>query len=83
MSGYEITCANKNQNGLLTRVGGDNWSLGIQEAMTKLLSQQLRFYVQVDGTPTEVGIRGDGSETYLVLEPNGYPLHQLTSLQSC
>jgi hypothetical protein len=83
ITGYEITCANKNRNGLLVRLGGENWSMGIQDAVTKLVSQQIRFYLHVDGKPIEVGIRGDGSDSYLVLEPDGFPLHQIMDLQSC
>jgi hypothetical protein len=83
MAGYEITCANKNRIGLLVRIGGTNWSLSLQEALTKLLSQEIRFYLMVNGKPTEVGIRGEGTDAYLALEPDGYPLHRITDLQSC
>ncbi|MFN8371443.1 MAG: hypothetical protein U0694_00990 [Anaerolineae bacterium] len=83
MSGYEITCANKNPNGMLVRIGGDNWSMGIRDAVTKLISHQIRFYIRLDGSPLEIGIRGDGADAYLIVEPEGLPLHQVSQLQSC
>jgi hypothetical protein len=83
MTGYEITCVNKNRNGLLVRIGGENWSLGIYDAVTKLISQQIRFYIHADGNDIEIGIRGEGSDAYLALEPDGFPVHQLMDLQSC
>ena len=83
MSGLEITCVNKDQRGLITRIGGENWSLSIHEAITKLLSEQVRLYIRIEDTFAAVGVRGDGSESYLALEPDGFPLHDIASLQSC
>jgi hypothetical protein len=83
MSGLEITCANKDQRGMIIRIGGDNWSLGIHEAITKLLSQQLIVYVRFNDTFATVGVRGKGGDAFLALEPDGLPLHDLSSLPSC
>ena len=82
-SGLEITCINKDQRGLIIRIGGENWSLSIHEAITKLLSEQVRMYIRTDDAFATVGVRGDGAESYLVLEPDGFPLHNVASLQSC
>jgi hypothetical protein len=43
MSGLEITCVNKDRRGLIMRIGGENWSISIQDAITKLLSKQVRM----------------------------------------
>jgi hypothetical protein len=83
LSGYTITCANKNQRGIITRVGGDGWSLDTHQAIVKILSEQIRLIIQIDGKYVEVGIRGEGSDAYLVLEPEGFPLHELPDLPSC
>jgi hypothetical protein len=83
MSGYEITCANRDQNGMIIRIGGEGWSLSVQDAITKLVSQQLRVFVRAENTFTDVGVRGEGSNAYLALEPDGYPLHNLSELPSC
>lgn len=83
MSGLEITCANRDQNGTIIRIGGNGWSLGVQEAITKLMMQQLRAYVRVENALLIIGVRGEGADAYLALEPDGYPLHDLTSLPSC
>jgi hypothetical protein len=83
MSGYEITCANVNPNGMLVRIGGVNWSLAVHEAIVQLVSQQVRLFVRMDDRMLEVGIRGEGSSAYLALEPDGLPLHDLPGLASC
>jgi hypothetical protein len=83
MSGYEIRCGNRNLQGLLVRVGGVNWSISIRDAIIKMMSGEMLLNIMVDGEMREVGIRGEGFDAYLVLEPEGYPLHQLTDLGSC
>lgn len=83
MSGYEITCANKNLRGEIMRIGGKGWTLTAREAIVKIISQQLRLNIYVDGQLFEVGVRGDGPDTYLVVEPDGFPLHNLIDLRSC
>jgi hypothetical protein len=82
-SGYEITCANRNPNGMIVRIGGASWSLGLREAITKLVTHQIRFFILIDGSAADVGIRGEGSDAYLVIEPDGYPLDKLIQLASC
>ena len=77
MSGYEITCANKNFRGLVVRIGGEGWSLGAHEAIVKILSKQIQLIIRIDGKLVQVGVRGEGSEAYLALEPDGFPLHNL------
>lgn len=67
---------------MIVRIGGDGWSLGIHEAILKLISSQLRFTITIDGNALHVGIRGAGYESYLVLEPDGFPLHNL-NFPSC
>jgi hypothetical protein len=83
MAGYEITCVNKNRSGSLVRIGGDQWSLSVHEAIVNLLSGQLRLSIMIGGQMLEVGIRGDGPDAYLALEPEGFALHDLTDLPSC
>jgi hypothetical protein len=82
MSGFEITCINKNARGLLVRIGGEGWSLGIHEAVVKIVSNQMRFLIHTNGKSIQVGVRGEGFEAYLVLEPDGFPLHNL-NFPSC
>lgn len=83
MRGFEITCANKNPNGVIVRVGGQGWSLAIHEAIVKMVSGQIRLSILVGNAVYDVGIRGDGEDAYLVLEPEGKPLHDLDGLRSC
>lgn len=83
MSGFEITCANKTPGGRITRVGGDGWSYETHEAIKKILTRQIRLKIRVDNQDREVGVRGDGTHAYLVLEPDGHPLHDMPGLQSC
>jgi hypothetical protein len=83
MSGFEMTCANKTRGGLITRVGGDGWSLDIRDAIMKLLTQQIVIYIRTDNQLIQIGVRGQGSDAYLALEPEGFPLHNLTDLPSC
>jgi hypothetical protein len=83
MSGYEITCANRDSRGVIIRIGGKGWTLTVREAIIQLTTQRLRLMIYLDGRQAEVGIRGEGNESYLAVEPDGFPLHDLTDLQSC
>jgi hypothetical protein len=82
MSGFEITCVNKNSSGLVVRIGGNDWSLGTHEAVVKIISKHLRLTILVDEDYFEVGVRGEDFAAYLVLEPDGFPLHNL-NFPSC
>lgn len=82
-SGFQITCANKNPNGVIVRVGGQGWSLSIHEAIMKISSQQLRLYICQGDEYFDIGVRGEGTGAYLVLEPNERPLHEVVGLPSC
>ncbi len=77
MSGFKITCANKNPKGLIVRIGGNGWSLGTREAVVKIMSNQLRLTIHVLEDNVRVGVRGSDLDAYLVLEPEGFPLHNL------
>ena len=77
MSGYEITCINKNARSMVIRIGGDGWSLGAHDAIVKLISSQIRLNIRANGKIVQVGVRGEGSDAYLVLEPDGFALHNL------
>lgn len=83
MTGFEIACCNRRVDGMIVRIGGAGWSLSVQEAMRQLSAEHIRFYVHVEGRSWDVGIREHGGETYLALEPDGFPLHNLLSLPSC
>jgi hypothetical protein len=83
MPGYEILCANKSPDGLLIRIGGDGWSFSLHEAVVKLASSEIRLFVMQDGVEVEVGMRGEGTDTYLALEPDGFPVHELAEMPSC
>ena len=83
MSGYQITCANRDAHGAIIRIGGEGWTLTIQDAVVKVISQQLRLNIFIDGKLLDVGVGGEGNDAYLVIEPDGFPLHNLTNLQSC
>lgn len=83
MSGFEITCGNKDAGGTLVRVGGDGWSMAIHDAIVKLVSGQVRLFISIGEEAIDIGVRGEGSSSYLALEPDGYPLHQVIDLASC
>ena len=82
MSGFEITCINKNSRGQVVRIGGEGWSLGTHDAIVKLISHQIRFTMRVNGQSVQVSVRGEGYDAYLALEPDGFPLHNL-NFPSC
>ena len=77
MSGFEITCANKNFRGFVVRIGGAGWSLGTHDAIVKILSKQIQLTIQIEGKFVQVGVRGEGADAYLALEPDGFPIHNL------
>jgi hypothetical protein len=83
MSGFQITCANKNTSGVIVRVGGPGWSLDMHEAIKGLVTGQLRLNIRIGDTQHDVGVRGDGMDAYLVLEPDGTPLHEIDGLSDC
>jgi hypothetical protein len=83
MSGYEITCANRDSRGAIIRIGGEGWTLTVHEAIVRITTGQIKLMIYLDGRQAEVGIRGEGNESYLAVEPDGFPLHNLTDLQSC
>lgn len=83
MIGFEITCANKNQQGFIVRIGGAGWSLEAHEAIVRIISKQLQLRIRVNGIYAQVGIRGKGFDSYLALEPDGFPLHDLEDLPGC
>ncbi len=83
MSGLQITCINKDHRGLLIRLGGSGWSMTTHEAIVKLISHQLRLNLRAGDQYFDVGVRGEGFAAYLVIEPEGVALHNLTSLPSC
>lgn len=82
-SGLQITCANKNPNGTIVRIGGSRWSMSLHEAIFQLTSYHLRFHIFIGDTSYNVGVRGDGQSSYLVLEPDGKPLADIEGLFSC
>jgi len=84
MSGFQITCANRNLNGTIIRIGGDGWSLSTYDAIMKLMSKQLRLNILIGDTRYDIGVWGEGSDAYLALEPDGRPLlHEIDGLLSC
>lgn len=82
-SGFQILCANKNQQGTIIRVGGSGWSLSLYEAIHKIIGKQLRLHIYVGDEVFDIGVRGEGDEAYLVLEPDGIALCEVEGLNSC
>ena len=82
-TGFQILCANKNQNGTIVRLGGADWTLSHFDAIIKIQENQLRLHVVIGNDVFDIGVRGDGRDAYLVLEPDGKPLHQVEGLKSC
>lgn len=82
-SGFQITCANKNPNGIIVRIGGQGWSLSLHEAIVRIISGQIRLYILIGDEYFDIGIRGDSTNAYLVLEHNEKPLHDIEGLHSC
>jgi hypothetical protein len=83
VSGLQITCANRNPNGVIVRVGGQGWSLSIHEAIIKISSQQIRLHIRLGNEYFDIGVRGHDTNAYLVLEPDERPLHEVVGLPSC
>lgn len=82
-SGLEISCANKNLSGVIVRVGGVGWSLSHHEAILGIIQNRLRLHILIGNEFFDIGVRGEGNDSYLVLEPDGTPLHEVEGLQSC
>jgi len=82
-SGLEITCANKNPHGVIVRVGGQSWSLSVHEAIVQIATRQLRLHIFLGNECFDIGVRGDGMDAYLVIEPDEKPLHKVEGLPSC
>lgn len=82
-SGFQVTCANKNRNGTIIRLGGPGWSLSHHEVIQKISSNQLRLHIYIGYTCFDIGVRGDGDDAYLVLEPEGIALASVEELFSC
>jgi hypothetical protein len=82
-SGLEITCANKNNQGVIVRIGGPGWSLSTHEAIMNLLNKEICLHLYIGNASFDIGVQGEGNNAYLILEPDGTPLHQLDQLQSC
>jgi hypothetical protein len=83
VSGFQITCAIKNPNGIIVRVGGHGWSLSLHAAILRISSGQLRLHIRQGDEYFDIGMRGDGTNAYLALEPDGIPLHEVVGLPSC
>ena len=83
LSGFEITCANKNQQGMIVRLGGQGWSMSLHEAILGLVHNRLRLCILIGNTYFDIGIRGDGNDSYLVLEPEATLLSEVDGLESC
>lgn len=83
LSGFQITCANKNQNGAIVRVGGIGWSLSHYEAIQKIIMNQIRLYISIGDESFYVGVKGTGNNSYLILEPEGKLLSEIEHLFSC
>lgn len=83
LSGFEITCANKNMTGTIVRLGGVGWSLSHHEAIYRLNSRQIRLFITIGNESFDIGVRGEGDEAYLVLEPDAKALSSVEGLKSC
>ena len=83
MTGFQITCANKNTQGVIVRVGGPGWSLEAHEAIMRLITHRVRLYILLGNTHYDIGVRGAGAHAYLALEPDGRPLADIDMLPSC
>ncbi len=82
-SGFQITCANKNVSGMIVRIGGPGWSMKTHEAIVRIVTRRIRLNILVGDAHYDVGVRGDGVNAFLALEPDGTPLHEIDGLQSC
>ena len=82
-AGFQVTCANKNPSGVIVRIGGQGWSLSLHEAIVQISSQQLRLHLRLGNDYFDIGVRGEGSDAFLVLEPDARPLHEVAGLPSC
>ena len=82
-TGFEVTCANKNQQGVIVRVGGPGWSLSLQEAIQKIGGKLLRLHIYFGDEGFDIGVRFVDNDAYLVLEPDAKPLSEVLELRSC
>lgn len=83
MSGYEITCVNKDQRGFIFRVGGSGWSLSLKEAVVKIVTNQIRLHIFWNDEYKEIGVCGEGQDAFLCLADDSTSLHLLEGLPSC
>ena len=82
-TGFQVTCANKNQQGVIVRVGGPGWSLSLSEVIQKIDGQQLRLHIFIGDEVFDIGVRVADNDAYLVLEPDATPLSEVSELKSC
>lgn len=82
-TGFQVTCANKNQQGIIVRIGGLGWSLSLSEAIQKIGGKQLRLHIFVGDESFDIGVRFADNGAYLVLEPDATPLSEVSELKSC
>ena len=83
MSGFHVTCINRNPAGLIIRIGGADWSMSLAEAISGLVYKRLRLTILIGNEYFDIGLRGQGSNTYLVVEPEGKALAVIEGLYSC
>ena len=53
------------------------------EAIVMLVTKRLRLHIVVGDMHYDIGVRGEGVDAYLVLEPDGQPLREIDELPSC
>lgn len=82
-SGFRITCANKNQNGTIVRLGGRDWSMEVHDALHRIVTNTLKLHIIIGNDLFYIGVRGEGDEIYPVTEPDGKPLDEIDGLTSC
>ena len=82
-SGFQVTCANKNRQGTIVRIGGPGWSLSHRAAIRKGIGNELRLHMFIGDESVDIGVRGEGDDVYLVLEPEAKALHEIEGLGSC
>lgn len=83
LSGFSITCANKNQSGKIIRIGGQGWSLEIRDALKRIIDNTIKLNITIGNSTYYIGIRGNGDNIYAVLEPGGKRLDDIDGLHSC
>lgn len=81
---YEVTRIDKtdrhNPHERIHRIGGTNWELSQEAAISGILTKKWEFFVSRYGKPVDVIVEYKNNHPYLTTQPDGITQNNLLSL---